>query len=94
MSAYVIGLVKVKDADKWDEYRRRVPATLVPWGARVVFRGRRTDVFSGECDYSDAVVIEFPDREAVQGWYNSSAYQALIPLRNEATDMMLASHEP
>ncbi len=39
--AYVIGHLTVKDPDKWAEYRRRVPATLAPWGAELVFRGKR-----------------------------------------------------
>lgn len=31
-NAYLIGHLTVKDADKWAEYRSRVPATLAPWG--------------------------------------------------------------
>ncbi|WP_143752382.1 DUF1330 domain-containing protein [Marinobacter guineae] len=30
MTAYVIGNITVKDPDKWAEYRRLVPETLVP----------------------------------------------------------------
>jgi uncharacterized protein (DUF1330 family) len=39
------------------------------------------------------VVIRFPDLKAVDGWYASAAYQALIPLRQEAADMDLLSYE-
>lgn len=28
--AYTVGQVTVKDARKWDEYRKQVPATLAP----------------------------------------------------------------
>ena len=38
-NAYVIGHITVKDANKWDVYRSRVPDTLAPWGAELVFRG-------------------------------------------------------
>ena len=41
MTAYVIGHITVKDAEKWAEYRSRVPATLEPWRAEVVLRGRK-----------------------------------------------------
>jgi uncharacterized protein (DUF1330 family) len=34
MTAYVIGNITVKDPDKWAEYRRLVPETLVPWAPR------------------------------------------------------------
>jgi uncharacterized protein (DUF1330 family) len=93
MSAYVIGHITVKDDEKWAEYRRQVPATLEPWGAELLFRGRRTDVLAGEHAHADTVVIRFPDRDAVQGWYGSDAYQALIPLRTEAADIVLISYD-
>jgi uncharacterized protein (DUF1330 family) len=38
-NAYVIGHITVKDAEKWNEYRSQVPATLEPWGAELVLRG-------------------------------------------------------
>ncbi|MCG2577449.1 DUF1330 domain-containing protein [Dechloromonas sp. XY25] len=89
--AYVIGHITVKDATKWAEYRARVPATLAPWQAELVFRGERLAVLGGEHRHSDTVVIRFPNEAAVDGWYNSGAYQALIPLRMEAADLDLVS---
>src|SRR5262245_4479081 len=35
VTAYVIGHITVKDAERWAEYRSRVPATLEPWRAEV-----------------------------------------------------------
>jgi len=89
--AYVIGHITVKDAAKWSEYRSRVPATLAPWQAELVFRGERLAVLGGEHRHTDTVVIRFPSEAAVDGWYNSAAYQALIPLRMEAADLDLVS---
>ncbi|MEM7571091.1 MAG: DUF1330 domain-containing protein [Pseudomonadota bacterium] len=34
-----------------------------------------------------SAVFEFPDMGAVEAWYTSDAYQALLPLRSEACDM-------
>jgi uncharacterized protein (DUF1330 family) len=93
MSAYVIGHMTVKDIDKWAEYRRQVPSTLEPWGAKVIFRGQRSGVLTGEHLHTDTVVIQFPDQDALKGWYSSEAYQALIPLRNEAAEMVLVSYD-
>lgn len=89
--AYVIGHITVKDATKWAEYRARVPATLAPWQAELVFRGERLAVLGGEHRHTDTVVIRFPNEAAVDGWYNSAAYQALIPLRMEAAELDLVS---
>jgi len=93
MSAYAIGYMTVKDKEKWAEYRRQVPATLEPWGAQVIFRGRRVMVLAGEHNHTDTVVIEFPDQDALLGWYRSPAYQALVSLRNEAAEMTLVSYD-
>ena len=89
MSACVIGHITVRDEDKWAQYRARVPATLAPWGAELLFRGQRAAVFSGAHAHTDTVVIRFPDAAAVDGWYQSAAYQALIPLRQQAADLDL-----
>ena len=93
MPAYVIGHITVKDLGKWAEYRRQVPATLADWQGEVMLRGRRVAVLSGEHRHNDAVVIRFPNAGAVMGWYGSAAYQALIPLREEAAEMVLISYE-
>lgn len=92
-NAYVIGHITVKDPAKWAEYRSRVPATLAPWGAELVCRGRLAAVLAGQHAHSDVVVIRFPDAAAVAGWHASSAYQALIPLRQEAAEMELLSFQ-
>lgn len=93
MVAYVIGHITVKDADKWAEYRKQVPGTLAPWGAELVLRGKRVAVLNGQHNHTDTVVIRFPDMESVVRWYNSAAYQELIPLRTQAAEMELISYE-
>ncbi len=93
MPAYLIGHITIKDPDKWAEYRNRVPGTLEPWDAELVFRGKRTAVLSGEHYHTDTVVIRFPDIDSITKWHYSSAYQELIPLRTQAADMDLISYE-
>lgn len=91
--AYVIGHINVKDPEKWALYREQVPATLAPWGAELVFRGNRAAILAGEDSHSAVVVIRFPDSVAINGWYQSAAYQALIPLRQQAAELVLLSYE-
>jgi uncharacterized protein (DUF1330 family) len=93
MAAYVIGHVTVKDAEKWAEYREKVPASLARWGGEVILRGRRFAVLSGEHPHTDTVVIRFPDANAVTNWYGSQDYQALIPIREQAAEMVLVAYE-
>lgn len=91
--AYVVGHITVKDSAKWDEYRQQVPDTLAPWGAELVFRGQKAQVLAGEHAHTDIVVIRFPDRAAADSWHASVAYQALVPLRRQAAEVVLLSYE-
>jgi uncharacterized protein (DUF1330 family) len=91
MSACVIGHITVKDEEKWAQYRAQVPATLAPWGAELLFRGKVDSVLAGAHPHTDTVVIRFPESAAVAAWYRSPAYQALIPLREQAAELVLIS---
>ena len=50
-------------------------------------------MLSGSHKHNDTVVIKFPDKEAVNGWYSSPEYRALIPLRKEAAEIELIVFE-
>ena len=93
MAAFLIGHITIKDPQKWEAYRDQVPATLEPWQAELVFRGRTFAVLGGEHAHSDTVVIRFPDPASLRGWFESPAYQALIPLREAAADVTLIGYE-
>ncbi|MCP5267443.1 MAG: DUF1330 domain-containing protein [Zoogloeaceae bacterium] len=88
-TAYVIGNISIRDAEQWADYRRRVPGTLQPWGGELMLRGEQGVALSGAHRHADVVVIRFPDRAAAQSWFDSDAYQALIPLRTLAADVDL-----
>ena len=91
--AYVVGQMTMKNELKWAEYRGQVLATLTPFGGELVFRGNQVRALSGECPHADIVVIRFASLADADGWHNSAAYQALIPLRKEAADVVLTTYE-
>lgn len=91
--ACLVGNITVKDPQKWADYTRQVPGTLAPWGAELVFRGKQVAAFAGGSPHADIVVIRFPDVAAVHGWFSSAAYQALIPLRQQAAEVVLLCYE-
>jgi uncharacterized protein (DUF1330 family) len=91
--AYVVGNINVKNPEKWLEYRSRVPATLLPFGAELVFRGKRGAPLEGRFPHQDIVVIRFSSLAQANQWHASPAYQALIPLREQAADVVLVSYE-
>ena len=92
-AACVIGHISIKDAQKWAQYCAQVPATIAPWNAELVFRGRRAAVLGGDHARTDTVVLRFPDLASADAWFSSAAYQALIPLRMQAADVDLISFE-
>jgi uncharacterized protein (DUF1330 family) len=91
--AYAIGHIAIKDPARWAEYRDRVPATLAPFGAELLLRGRLAAVLSGTHAHTDTVAIRFPDLASARAWHDSAAYQALIPLRRQAADVTLLLFE-
>jgi uncharacterized protein (DUF1330 family) len=91
--AYLIGHITVKDPLKWAEYCCKVPATVAPWGAALVFRGNAAQALAGEHAYTDTVVIRFPNRAALNGWHESAAYQAIVPIRMLAADVVIISYD-
>jgi uncharacterized protein (DUF1330 family) len=91
--AYVIGHIAIKDPAKWAEYRGQVPATLAPFGGELLFRGRLAVTLAGNHAHTDTVAIRFADLAAANAWHASPAYQALIPLRQQAADVTLLLFE-
>ena len=92
-TAYGIGHITVKDAAKWAEYREKIVPTLEPWNATLIFRGKKARLLGGEHKHTDTVVIQFPDLDSLNAWYDSASYQAIIPLRMEAADVDLIAYE-
>lgn len=72
---------RVDDEAAFDRYRRVVMPTLEPFGARFLVRGGAFTVVEGEMPFTQIAVLEFPSREAAEGWYHSDAYQAVLPIR-------------
>jgi uncharacterized protein (DUF1330 family) len=91
--AYVVGQMTVNNETKWAEYRSQVLATLTPFGGELVFRGNQVRALSGECPHADIVAIRFPSLVDADSWHNSAAYQALLPIRQEAADVVLTTYE-
>jgi uncharacterized protein (DUF1330 family) len=85
MKSYVIAVETVDDEAMFGEYRKEVVATLQPFEGRFIARGGKYTVLEGKWEHPRTVIIEFPDREAAQGWYDSAAYQKIIGLRHKSS---------
>lgn len=84
MPALMIALVKIKDAAKMQQYSAAAVPTVLAAGGVIVGRGKHVESLAGSLDLSAALIVRFPSAAAAHDWYHSPAYQALIPLRDEA----------
>ena len=89
MAAYLLANIEVRDQAPFDEYRRRVPATIAAHGGRYLCRGGAVEILEGEFDAKRVVLLEFPDAAAIRTWYASPEYQELLDLRERAATTML-----
>ena len=81
MSAYIIVGIDVTDPEEIQAYADGVPATLEPFEGRFVVRGGPYEVIEGAWDAGKVVIIEFPSADHSKAWHASSAYQAIVPIR-------------
>ncbi|MER8629499.1 DUF1330 domain-containing protein [Mesorhizobium opportunistum] len=64
------------------EYLHKIDTTLEPFGGRFLVHGSDVEVIENDWQ-GHLMIIEFPDRKHVRGWYNSPAYKAILALRTD-----------
>jgi len=93
MPAFFIATSKIKNPDKFADYGAKAGKTLATHGGKLLIKGKAAETLSGHSDHQAVGVISFTDMQALNAWYHSADYQALIPLRDEAVDMTLTTYE-
>jgi uncharacterized protein (DUF1330 family) len=92
--AYIIAEVE-KDSSKADDpaaarkYAEETPKSLAAFGARYVIRGGKVQTLEGDAPKGYIVVIGFDSVEKARGWYDSPAYEAVKPIRQNSTKSRL-----
>lgn len=66
-------------------YIDRIQSTLDPFGGRFLVHGGDVDVREGEWP-GTIVIIEFADAATAAAWYESPAYQDILPQRTNHID--------
>jgi uncharacterized protein (DUF1330 family) len=87
MPAHLIALARIKDPEKYQEYTVQARPLVAAAGGEVIAGGPVADKLVGSSDASAVAAIRFPDTQALEDWYRSDAYQALVPVRDAAADM-------
>ena len=83
MAAYALAhLYDPHTNDEVLDYIERIQSTMDPYGGRFIVHGAQVEVKEGPWP-GTVVIIEFPDVESARRWYDSDAYQEILPLRTE-----------
>jgi uncharacterized protein (DUF1330 family) len=93
MVTYVVVQAKIKDPEKLGVYAKTASETMAAHGGKVSARANALETMAGNGDWDRFIMIEFPDADAARNWYQSPAYQAIIPLRDEAADTVFTLAE-
>lgn len=81
MTAYAMAHLRTPQInDEVLHYIETIQDTLDPFRGRFLVHGATVEVREGDWP-GTVVIIEFPDIDAARGWYDSDAYQAILPLR-------------
>jgi uncharacterized protein (DUF1330 family) len=89
MPVYVIASVDVVDREGYEEYRRRVPATIAQYGGRYLARGGATEVLEGSWAPERCVIVEFPDMVQFKAWWSSPEYLPVRAIRERTAKSQL-----
>jgi uncharacterized protein (DUF1330 family) len=85
MAAYLIVDIDVRDPERYAEYVKAVPPTIVAYGGKYLARGGRAERIEGEWTPKRFVVLEFPTYESAKEWWSSEDYRGPKALRQSAS---------
>lgn len=93
MAGYLIAMIEVIDPEGFEEYRRRVPATIAAHGGHYLTRGGQTEVLEGNLPSKRLAIVEFPSLAEAKVWWQSPEYQPLRVIRERTTNSTLVITE-
>lgn len=91
MKTYVIVDVRITDPERYENYKKLTPASLLPFEGRFLVRGGKTELLEGSWKPGRIVVLEFPSAQKARAWWTSEGYAPAKALRQSAsiTQMIL-----
>ena len=85
MASFLVANYNVTNQDGYDAYVAAVVPTIVSHGGKILVAGPGSTGIEGSPG-TITIVLQFPTREALEGWYNSPEYQEIIHLRTDNTE--------
>jgi uncharacterized protein (DUF1330 family) len=83
--AYFVAEVEIHDPAGFQPYAEGFPATLAPFGGRLVSFGAPIVPMEGmEGSTARAAIVVFPNIRAAEEWFASPTYRQIAPLRHKS----------
>ncbi len=87
--AYIVAQVDVHDPEKYEEYRKQVPATIAKYGGEYIARGGTVETLEGADPLPRIVIIKFDSLEKAKAWHASDEYAKPKAVRQAASESRL-----
>jgi uncharacterized protein (DUF1330 family) len=85
VTGYLIAHLDVTDPEGFEAYRANVPAVIAQYGGRYLIRGGAVEAVEGDWAIPRLVVLAFDSVAQARRFYDSPEYQAILPLRLNAS---------
>jgi uncharacterized protein (DUF1330 family) len=88
MASYLVANYHITNPEGYAAYLAAVGPTIAAHGGKILVAGADSTAVEGNPG-PVTVVLEFPTREALEGWYESPEYSEIINLRTDNTEGLL-----
>lgn len=89
MKAYLVLDLSVHDFDQFKKYIAEIPAFIDKHFGKYIVRGVPPKTIEGDWNPERIVIIEFPGREAAEGFLGDPEVQVLFKVRHDTTTSKL-----
>jgi len=86
MSAYLVCMVRVDDAETYKKYTAKTPGFITKHGGKFLVRGGEVETVEGPEFKDRLVLVEFPSVEHAKTFYHSPEYQEIVKYRHDSSE--------
>ena len=91
MTVYLVVDTHIKNAEAYEDYKRRAKPVVESYGGEYLARGGDTTVPESDLwTPTRLVIVRFPSREHAENFLNSEEYAPVRAIRHEHADTTLA----
>jgi len=90
MAGYLVAHLEITDPEAFKAYQVAVPPVIAKFGGRYLVRGGAIDAVEGDWPAPRLVILAFDSTDQARRFYDSPAYQEILPLRLAASTARLA----